>query len=88
MTITKPGLNFDDKLNYGDKINATLAVVILVLFGKMASLVDGGAGSGDNYNSTKKPILVSKLEGCNDDINAAILIPGEDGVISASDDRF
>lgn len=37
--------------------------------------------------STKKPELLSKLEGSSDDINAAILIPGENGVISVSDDK-
>lgn len=38
--------------------------------------------------STKKPELLSKLEGSSDDINAAILIPGENGVISVSDDKY
>jgi hypothetical protein len=45
------------------------------------------ASINDKFSSTKKPELLSKLEGCNDDINAAIIIPGEDGVISGSDDR-
>lgn len=36
----------------------------------------------------RKPELLSKLEGVNATINAAILIPNEDGVISISDDRF
>lgn len=43
--------------------------------------------SDDRFNSTKKPVLVSKLEGCVDDINQAIIIPGQDGVISVSNDR-
>ncbi|XP_037895742.1 WD repeat and FYVE domain-containing protein 2-like [Glossina fuscipes] len=34
--------------------------------------------------STRKPELLSKLKGSGDDINAAILIPGESGVISVS----
>lgn len=25
--------------------------------------------------------------GCNDDVNAAVIIPGEDGVISVCDDK-
>ncbi|KAM7350961.1 WD repeat and FYVE domain containing 2 isoform 3-T3 [Cochliomyia hominivorax] len=37
--------------------------------------------------SSKKLELLSKLEGSSDDINAAILIPGEYGVISVSDDK-
>lgn len=43
--------------------------------------------ANDRFSTTKKPELLSKLEGNNDDVNAAILIPGEDGVISVSDDK-
>ncbi|XP_034948251.1 WD repeat and FYVE domain-containing protein 2 [Chelonus insularis] len=43
--------------------------------------------SNDKFSSSRKPILLSKLEGCNDDVNAAIIIPREEGVISVSDDR-
>ncbi|KAL9925624.1 WD repeat and FYVE domain containing 2 isoform 1-T6 [Glossina fuscipes fuscipes] len=45
------------------------------------------AQRNNNRFSTKKPELLSKLEGSGDDINAAILIPGENGVISVSDDK-
>ncbi|XP_043477140.1 WD repeat and FYVE domain-containing protein 2 [Leptopilina heterotoma] len=41
----------------------------------------------DRFSTNRKPILLSKLEGCNDDVNAAIIIPREDGVISVCDDR-
>lgn len=34
-----------------------------------------------------KPELVHKLEGCNDEVNGAVIIPGEDAVISISADR-
>lgn len=44
--------------------------------------------ANDRFSTTKKPELLSKLEGCNDDVNAAVLIPGEDGVISVSDDKW
>uniref|UniRef100_A0A1B0FAS7 Uncharacterized protein n=1 Tax=Glossina morsitans morsitans TaxID=37546 RepID=A0A1B0FAS7_GLOMM len=37
--------------------------------------------------SNRKPALLSKLEGSDDDINAAILIPCENGVTSISDDN-
>lgn len=37
--------------------------------------------------SIKKPELLSKLDGSTDDVNAAILVPGENGVISVSDDK-
>lgn len=43
--------------------------------------------ANDRFSTTKKPELLSKLEGSNDDVNAAILIPGENGVISVSDDK-
>lgn len=42
----------------------------------------------DRFSATKKPELLSKLEGSTDDVNAALLIPGEDGVISVSDDKY
>lgn len=42
---------------------------------------------GDRFNSSKKLVLLSKLEGSNDDVNQAIIIPGQEGVISVSDDR-
>lgn len=53
----------------------------------MAAEIKPAPVAGDRFNSTKKPVLLSKLEGCNDDINQAIFIPGQDGVISVSDDR-
>ncbi|XP_055683714.1 WD repeat and FYVE domain-containing protein 2 [Lutzomyia longipalpis] len=45
------------------------------------------SGNDQKFNTSKKPELLSKLEGCGDDVNAACLIPGEDGVISVSDDK-
>lgn len=42
----------------------------------------------DKFSSNSKPILLSKLEGCNDDVNAAVIIPRVDGVISVCDDRY
>lgn len=41
----------------------------------------------DKFSTSRKPILLSKLEGCNDDVNAAVIIPREEGVISVCDDR-
>ncbi|XP_063242187.1 WD repeat and FYVE domain-containing protein 2 [Bacillus rossius redtenbacheri] len=52
-----------------------------------AEIKPATVSSSDKFNSNKKPVLLSKLEGCSDDINAAIIIPGEDGVVSISDDR-
>ena len=36
---------------------------------------------------SKRPALLSKLEGHSDAINHAVLVPGEDAVISVSDDK-
>lgn len=44
--------------------------------------------ANDRFSTTKKPELLNKLEGCNDDVNAALLIPGEEGVISVCDDKY
>lgn len=61
---------------------------MVIVVGIMAAEIKpASANPGDKFNSTKKPVLLSKLEGCNDDINQAILLPGLDGVISVSDDR-
>lgn len=54
----------------------------------MAAEIKPAPSSNSNkFSSTKKPVLLSKLEGCSDDVNAAVIIPGEDGVISVCDDR-
>lgn len=54
----------------------------------MAAEIKPGQRNTNDRFSTKKPELLSKLEGTSDDINAAILIPGENGVISVSDDKY
>ncbi len=36
---------------------------------------------------TRRPVLLSKLEGCNGIVTKAVIIPKEDGVISVSEDR-
>ena len=38
--------------------------------------------------NSQKPELLSKIEGFIDDINFAVIIPREDGVISISEDRY
>ncbi|KAL5280219.1 WDFY2 family protein [Megaselia abdita] len=43
--------------------------------------------ANDRFNTSKKPELLSKLEGSADDVNCALLIPGENAVISVSDDK-
>ena len=43
--------------------------------------------SGQIPENMRKIQLINKIDGSNDDINMAILIPNEDGVISVSDDR-
>ena len=36
---------------------------------------------------SKRPNLLSKLEGHSDTVNAAMIVHGEDAVISVSDDK-
>lgn len=54
----------------------------------MAAEIKPATQSNDRFCTTKKPALLAKLEGCNDEVNAAVLIPGEEGVISVSDDKY
>ncbi|CAN8020167.1 unnamed protein product [Ixodes persulcatus] len=45
-------------------------------------------GSSDaQVGNSKKPQLINKLVGHQEAVNVAVIIPGEDGVISISDDR-
>lgn len=37
---------------------------------------------------TARPVLLNKIEGHSDAVNAAVLIPKEDGVITVSEDRW
>lgn len=53
----------------------------------MAAEINPATNKNDRFSSLKKPVLIAKIEGCSDDVNAATIIPGEDGVISISDDR-
>lgn len=46
----------------------------------------GGSSVGSKANQ-KKPVLIQKIEGYDDTVNQAIIIPKEDGVIAVSDDR-
>ena len=43
---------------------------------------------GVKFATNRKPVLVGKVEGFTEDLNDAQLIPGEDGVITAGDDKF
>ena len=36
---------------------------------------------------SKRPNLLSKLEGHSDAVNGALIVPGQDAVISVSDDK-
>ncbi|XP_022920553.1 WD repeat and FYVE domain-containing protein 2 [Onthophagus taurus] len=53
----------------------------------MAAEIKPAMHTNERFCTTKKPQLLVKLEGCNDEVNAAVLLPGEDGVISVSDDK-
>lgn len=66
-----------------------LSCLSKVVISTMAAEIKPATKStNDKFCTTKKPALLAKLDGCNDDINAAVLIPGEDGVISVSDDKY
>lgn len=54
---------------------------------EMAAEIKPGPGLNDRFNTPKKPVLVSKLDGFGDDVNAGLLVPGEETVITVSDDR-
>lgn len=54
---------------------------------KMAAEIKPATQSNERFCSTKKLVLLAKLDGCQDEINAAVLIPGEEGIISVSDDK-
>ncbi|XP_052058236.1 WD repeat and FYVE domain-containing protein 2-like [Mytilus californianus] len=43
--------------------------------------------SQNKQGNTRKPVLISKLEGFQDDVNMAVIIPREDGVVTVSDDK-
>lgn len=45
------------------------------------------SSSTTTRGNQKKPILMHKIEGYDENINQAIILPGEDGVIAVSDDR-
>ena len=45
------------------------------------------AGGTSQAGNVRKPTLINKIEGLNDEINMVVVIPREDGVITVSDDR-
>ncbi|XP_076435996.1 WD repeat and FYVE domain-containing protein 2-like [Babylonia areolata] len=49
---------------------------------KMAAQINS-----DREMDGRKPVLVDKIEGCNDTVNMAYLVPKQDVVISVSDDK-
>ena len=51
----------------------------------MATEIKPTNGSGNG--SVRKPVLVNKVDGFNDDVNMAAIIPREDGVITVCDDK-
>lgn len=38
-------------------------------------------------SNQRKPILMHKIEGYDETVNQAIILPGEDGVVAVCDDR-
>ena len=58
-----------------------------VILSKMAGCEIKSSVAAANSENVRKPQLINKLDGSSDDINMAVIIPREDGVISVSDDR-
>ena len=54
----------------------------------MAAEIKQASGGSSHSENVRKPQLINKLDGSSDDINMAVVIPREDGVISVSDDRY
>ena len=55
----------------------------------MAAQIASTASGSNNYSGgVRKPELVTKVESCKTPLNDAILIPGEDGIITAGEDRL
>ena len=46
------------------------------------------SSSPSGRGNQKKPILLHKIEGYDEEVNQAVLLPGEDGVIAVCDDRY
>lgn len=38
--------------------------------------------------NVRKPVLVNKIEGFQDEVNMAVIIPREEGVITVCDDKW
>ncbi|GFR11393.1 WD repeat and FYVE domain-containing protein 2 [Trichonephila clavata] len=53
----------------------------------MAAEIKPVPGTSTQFANARKPQLISKLEGHQDVINMAVIVPNAEGVISVSDDR-
>ena len=53
-----------------------------------AQITSTTISSSHPVNGVRKPELISKIESCKTLLNDAILIPGEEGIITAAEDRF
>ena len=53
----------------------------------MAAEIKPIAGTSTQFVNSRKPQLLSKLEGHQDVVNMAVIVPNAEGVISVSDDR-
>lgn len=83
-------------LHYGKKKSS---VVVNFLGGQLIRRLSGGGERARGFKKTtmaaeihsrpqsSRPVLLNKIEGHQDAVNAAVLIPKEDGVITVSEDR-
>jgi hypothetical protein len=53
----------------------------------MSTEIKPATGRNDRFNSSRKAELLNKIEGIPDDINFAIFIDENEGIISVSEDK-
>lgn len=53
----------------------------------MSTEIKPATTRNERFNGSRKAELINKIEGIPDDINAAIFIDDQEGILSASDDK-
>lgn len=53
----------------------------------MSTEIKPATTRSERFNGTRKAELINKIEGIPDDINSAIFIEENEGIISVSDDK-
>lgn len=53
----------------------------------MSTEIKPATTRNERFNGSRKAELINKIEGIPDDINAAIFIDDQEGILSCSDDK-